>query len=1342
MIIVFVKVVGVMFMDRTVVLFVLALFFSHTVLANSGGITGHSGQQGPTCNDSGCHNGSDYQSNLSYDGFLTAEPNQSIDMSLLHAFSPPINSGMSMAGINISVSGGVLGQGAGLQKQGSELTHTFSSLARLPDNEKDWRFTWTAPETAGTVTLYACAEAVDRTGTPDNDDASAACIEKSIQVQQKTVSSDCGDSMSSSGCTLGLNASESGTVDKAGDIDFFALSVTQSGTLTLSTSGSVDTVGVFFAQGNDQYLTADNDSGSGRNFSLSQNVSPGTYYIHVRGLKASDLGAYTVTSNFSASGGSSDCGDSMSSTGCALGLNASESGTVDKAGDIDFFALSVTQSGTLTLSTSGNVDTVGVFFAQGNDQYLTADNDSGSGRNFSLSQSVNPGTYYIHVRGLKNSDLGVYTVTSSFDSGAKAFYADNVSAQIVQSKCVACHVQNGAAASSRLQFERSNVTNYQMVNNATWQMFLSESGVTSDYVLSKVQGSLGHGGGQQLAFGSEEYIALGEYFGLITGEELVTSSKGYWNGVGLLSNRQTLRKAALIFAGRLPTDEEYASVVDGKNASLKTSLRNVMQGDGFHQFLTDGANDKLLTYKFFQNGGEFLDTNFSRLPAGATFAFEARKIGGEVEEEHHRLHRDAIRSFAKAAPELIAYVVENEKPYSEILTADYTMVNPRLAEYYRANATFNDPSDQTEIIPAQLKGFMLEDETYTHDYTETFGLEIFTEGPIITWPHAGILNDPAFLERYPSTATNRNRARSRWTQYLFLDFDIEKSAARSNDPDALADKDNPTMKNSNCTVCHETLDPVAGAFQNYGDVGYYRDQWGGKDSLADTYKWPVEGNSPYQEGDTWYRDMRAPGFNSETVPDTEHSLQWLAQKIINDDRFAVSAVKFWWPAVIGSAAVYAPEVSSDNDYESKTAVYNAQSSYIANVADSLRSHMNLKDTLVDIVMSEWFRGSTIAEEASELHSSNKSGKGRLLSPELLDKKTKAVFGLSWGEEYPDWNNFERRSELLNTHKLTYGGIDSDGVISRAQEMTSIMSQLALTHAAEMACEIVVNDFILPEKEKLLFKGINKNSTPSLISSKVFQVGGYEPEIDNTGSQLFTSTRQQLEKGSYLTSVSFLNDFWDNDTHINTDLIIDKLRVKNSQNVVIHEFQGNDFEGLAYIGCGGQHNEDDFSIWGNCSVDIPIEIDVSGQYSIEVFAYQTVWNDDGWAPAGDYGVSEMLVGISVQDASSQNSVVSELYKSIILSLIEKAWGEFLSTDDPEVEAIYQLLVKSWESKKRLEGMNNHIAEDGVSCNFPFWEYNRPEDNYEGWLLGDDPQAVMSAWRTVILYIMTDYRYLHE
>ena len=90
------------------------------------------------------------------------------------------------------------------------------------------------------------------------------------------------------------------------------------------------------------------------------------------------------------------------------------------------------------------------------------------------------------------------------------------------------------------------------------------------------------------------------------------------------------------------------------------------------------------------------------------------------------------------------------------------------------------------------------------------------------WPHAGILNTTAFLYRYPTTATNRNRARSRWTYYHFLGLDIEKSASRTTDPVALADTNNPTMHNPACTVCHSVLDPVAGAFQNYGNEGKYK----------------------------------------------------------------------------------------------------------------------------------------------------------------------------------------------------------------------------------------------------------------------------------------------------------------------------------------------------------------------------------------------------------------------------------------------------------------------------------------------------------------------------------------
>ena len=98
------------------------------------------------------------------------------------------------------------------------------------------------------------------------------------------------------------------------------------------------------------------------------------------------------------------------------------------------------------------------------------------------------------------------------------------------------------------------------------------------------------------------------------------------------------------------------------------------------------------------------------------------------------------------------------------------------------------------------------------------------------------------------------------------------------------------MNNTACTVCHARMDPLAGAYQLFGDKGHYRDQFGGKDSLARSYLYPEDfggeaGSSLYQDGDTWYRDMRNPGFESEAAPEERDSLQWLAEQIANDPPF-------------------------------------------------------------------------------------------------------------------------------------------------------------------------------------------------------------------------------------------------------------------------------------------------------------------------------------------------------------------------------------------------------------------------------------------------------------------------
>ena len=193
------------------------------------------------------------------------------------------------------------------------------------------------------------------------------------------------------------------------------------------------------------------------------------------------------------------------------------------------------------------------------------------------------------------------------------------------------------------------------------------------------------------------------------------------------------------------------------------------------------------------------------------------------------------------------------------------------------------------------------------------------------------------MNRYPTTDTNRNRARSRWTFYHFLGVDIEKSASRTTDPEALADTDNPTMHNPACTVCHELLDPVAGAFQNYGNDGKYRDGHLGRDALPDSYKFANQENTDdsnsYQAGDTWFRDMRAPGFDGGLVNNPDHSLSWLGERIADDPSLQRP------PSSFGGRRLWvrgcrAPEIAADANFSDQLTLFEEQNKFISELGES------------------------------------------------------------------------------------------------------------------------------------------------------------------------------------------------------------------------------------------------------------------------------------------------------------------------------------------------------------------------------------------------------------------------
>ncbi|KAF0188361.1 MAG: hypothetical protein FD165_2853, partial [Gammaproteobacteria bacterium] len=98
---------------------------------------------------------------------------------------------------------------------------------------------------------------------------------------------------------LGLNGSASGTINYAGDYDFFRLTVSSPGTLTAYTTGSTDTYGYLLDSSGNSLIS--NDDNPYPNFRFSYSVSPGTYYLQLRHYSSGGTGSYTLYADFSAS---------------------------------------------------------------------------------------------------------------------------------------------------------------------------------------------------------------------------------------------------------------------------------------------------------------------------------------------------------------------------------------------------------------------------------------------------------------------------------------------------------------------------------------------------------------------------------------------------------------------------------------------------------------------------------------------------------------------------------------------------------------------------------------------------------------------------------------------------------------------------------------------------------------------------------------------------------------------------------------------------------------------------------------------------------------------------------
>ena len=643
------------------------------------------------------------------------------------------------------------------------------------------------------------------------------------------------------------------------------------------------------------------------------------------------------------------------------------------------------------------------------------------------------------------------------------FFEDEVWAKVGIQKCLTCHRKGGDAEDSKfilIDPRKSTAAAREEAmrrNRAAFAQMAAAKEKDKSRLLLKVVGELDHGGKDILKPDSAGYRVLTEFVRRSSGQtrpdasapavdRLLPTGQPFFAGVVMLDDRLLLRRIILSLVGRLPTDAEFAAVAKGGSKALPAILDSVMKEDAFFDRLREGFNDIFLTLGVDGNADQTcLSYEHFEKTRHWYQKYDLSNISDKNERQRTewKIAAEYRKALLGEPMKLIEYIVRNDRHFTEIVTADYIMVSPYTARGYgvfdELKDKFKNPDDPFEYVPVRLKALKGRSRSEDQDSATDF------------YPHAGLLSTFQYLTRYPTTETNRNRLRARMYYQHFLGVDVLELAARVSDAAAVTAKYKvPTMQAAECVVCHKTLDPVAGLYQDYwrfADQGVYGKRKGG-----------------------WFTDMFKAGFEGEDLPGKERwrSLQWLGERTAKDPRFAVAMVEHVYYILTGRKVLLPPKDFEDPLYSAKLRAYSEQRRQTEAIAARFaESKFNLKSVFKDWAVSEFYRAdgmATAVKEPCRRAELDDVGLVRMLSPEQLERKVEAVFGEKWGK-------------LHDQLAMLYGGIDSKQVTDRATDPSGAMGAIQRIMSNDVACKHVARDFSRPAAERRLFPGIEPDVLP-------------------------------------------------------------------------------------------------------------------------------------------------------------------------------------------------------------------------------------------------------------------------
>ncbi len=477
-------------------------------------------------------------------------------------------------------------------------------------------------------------------------------------------------------------------------------------------------------------------------------------------------------------------------------------------------------------------------------------------------------------------------------------------------------------------------------------------------------------------------------------------------GYASLDPALRLVRISTALRGRRPSLEELDRVEADPDA-LPEIVDGYLDSEGFREVIRDLHNDSL-----------FMEVEI--------FEFEAVGplegiTGGAIAE-----------SVMQGPLRLIEDVVMSDRPYTDIVTAGYWMVDDVSSEVWGTAYDVDGPTWQRAAYPDDR-------------------------------PAAGILADNGFYMRHDSCGFNFNRGRANEVStallchdFLAADVNVAGSVDLA-DPEAVA---NAARTEPSCIGCHQSLDPLATVFNPFLQT-FVPDP---------PYDYPLDSMYEPEAMEEWpIFTGRAPGYYGQPVDDVGE----LGRAIAEDPRFSLcTATRFY--SYLAQVPLEAVPVET--------------ASHLQRVLED--SAFDAKALVREIVLSEEFgRGSANdALDAEDLVGYKRA------RPFQVGNLYSQLTGWEWvidtaqleGGDVGDRLSIPRNA--LIGYEVLAGGHDSftTTTASRTANVTTVLFMQKM--ARESASFVVEQDFALPAGERRLLTLVESGDTkPALIRAQLVRV---------------------------------------------------------------------------------------------------------------------------------------------------------------------------------------------------------------------------------------------------------------